>query len=62
MATIIIIGLAIFSMIKIMLFFYYYRKFEQKQKKKLDFQNQQRHSDETTDVSSKDFPLQSKEV
>ena len=36
MFTIMIIGLAVFSIIKIILFFYFYQQFERKQKEKLN--------------------------
>ncbi|HEP7441344.1 TPA: hypothetical protein VDG67_000982 [Streptococcus pyogenes] len=53
MFTIMIIGLAVFSIIKIILFFYFYQQFERKQKRKVESNNQQRQSQESDAVPSK---------
>ncbi|HHK0183105.1 TPA: hypothetical protein ACQN8M_001723, partial [Streptococcus pyogenes] len=57
MFTIMIIGLAVFSIIKIILFFYFYQQFERKQKRKVESNNQQRQSQESDAVPSKKFPF-----
>lgn len=57
MFTIMIIGLAVFSIIKIILFFYFYQQFERKQKRKVESNNQQRQSKESDAVPSKKIPI-----
>lgn len=56
MFTIITIGLAVFSIIKIILFFYSYQRFERKQKRKVESTDQQKQAQENDAVPSKKFP------
>lgn len=55
MFTIITIGLAVFSIIKIILFFYSYQRFERKQKRKVESTDQQKQAQENDAVPSKNF-------
>lgn len=57
MLTIITIGLAVFSIIKIILFFYSYQRFERKQKRKVESTDQQKQAQENDAVPSKKFPF-----
>ncbi|BAH81967.1 membrane protein [Streptococcus dysgalactiae subsp. equisimilis] len=57
MFTIMIIGLAVFSIIKIILFFYFYQQFERKQKRKVESTDQQKQAQENDAVPSKKFPF-----
>lgn len=57
MFTIITIGLAVFSIIKIILFFYSYQRFERKQKRKVESTDQQKQAQENDAVLSKKFPF-----
>lgn len=52
MFTIITIGLAVFSIIKIILFFYSYQRFERKQKRKVESTDQQKQAQENDAVPS----------
>ncbi|MBM2882154.1 hypothetical protein JRC50_01395 [Streptococcus pyogenes] len=56
MFTIMIIGLAVFSIIKIILFFYFYQQFERKQKEKLN-QTTSKDSPKKVTLSLQKIPI-----